>query len=94
MAPLKDQDSIGRLGGLDAAVTACLAELTILYGDEAGWQLKALRDKIIDKFKQSEIPAEFDMHHAEVNRSAIEAIELAFAGFFVEDRNLDSDRDT
>ena len=87
MAPLKDQDPLSRVHGLHWAVLGCLDELTdlaISSGEEPRRRIEALRDKIIHKFKQSEIAPELLMHHAEVNRSAIEAIELAFADFIAD----------
>jgi hypothetical protein len=77
----REQELVSRVVGLNAALQKCLAELTTLYGSDARVKLRTMRDELILKFKQSGIPANRELEHAQVVRPSIEAIETAFEGF-------------
>jgi hypothetical protein len=51
------EDLLTRNGALLKALEECLQRLATLYGDEAYQQLKSLRDELIWKFKNADIPA-------------------------------------
>ena len=44
-------------------------------------KLRAMRDELIRKFKESGIPADRELDHAKIVRPSIEAIETAFEDF-------------
>ena len=77
----KSQERLSRIGGLNEALQRCLTELTELYGSDAKTKLRAIRDEVIRKLKQSNISADRELEHAEIVRPAVEAIEAAFEGF-------------
>ena len=77
----REQDLLSRVGALDQALRKCLEELTAQYGSNAKTKLRMIRDQLILKFKQSDIPSNRELDHAKVVRPAIEAIEAAFEGF-------------
>jgi hypothetical protein len=53
----------------------------VQYGSNAKAKLRAIRDELIIKFKQSGVPAERELDHANIVRPIIEAIETAFEDF-------------
>jgi hypothetical protein len=72
------QDLQSRIGALRVALDECLSQLAVFYGDEAREKIETLRDELIGKFKNSRIPAEREMDHANVVRPAIEVLETMF----------------
>lgn len=70
------QDLISRLSGLELALEKAWLRLAELNPDVARREIESLRDDAIEKFKNSDVPAELEMRHAEINRPAIEVIEL------------------
>jgi hypothetical protein len=64
--------------GAVTALEECLRRLATLYGDGAYQELKSLRDELIRKFKNADIPANREMEHAQLVRPAIEVLEIAF----------------
>jgi hypothetical protein len=74
----REQELLSRAAGLNAALAKCLAELETLYGSNAHTKLRAMRDDLIRKFKQSSIPANRELDHAKIVGPIIEAIETAF----------------
>jgi hypothetical protein len=83
------QELTSRVFGLHFAVQASLRALAVFYGDKADREIKLLRDKLINEFKQSGIPADREMEHAQIVGPAIDAIELAFDEFL---RDLPNER--
>ena len=81
------QDLLTRNGALAKALEECLQRLAMLYGDEAYQKLKSLRDELIWKFKNADIPANREMEHAQVVRHAIEVLETAFEDVLRRSRN-------
>jgi chemotaxis regulatin CheY-phosphate phosphatase CheZ len=77
----REQDLLSRVFGLDAALKKSLEELSVLYGSEARTKLRAMRDDLIRKFKESGIPANRELDHVKIVRPTIEAIETAFEDF-------------
>jgi hypothetical protein len=77
----RNQELLSRVMGLNAALEQTLSKLSALYGSEARTKLRAMRDVLIRKFKESGIPANRELDHAKVVRPSIEAIETAFEDF-------------
>jgi hypothetical protein len=77
----REQELLIRVGALNLVLQKCLEELTVQYGVNAKTKLRAIRDELIFKFKQSGISPEQELDHAKLVRPAIEAIETAFEGF-------------
>ena len=77
----RNQELLSRVMGLNAALEQTLSALSTLYGSEARTKLRAMRDELIRKFKESGIPENRELDHAKVVRPSIEAIETAFEGF-------------
>jgi hypothetical protein len=77
----REQELLSRVMGLNAALEKSLAELSALYGSEARTKLRAMRDELIRKFKESGIPANRELDHAKIVRPSIDAIEIAFEDF-------------
>lgn len=74
----RDQDAASRIYGLAFALNELVGLLRKLNPDMPVWQIEALRDDLVQKFKNSGIPAEFEMQHVEIVGPAIDAIEAAF----------------
>jgi len=72
------QQLVGRIAGLQYALELGLREIAVIRGKEARAAIVALRKETIDAFRNSDIPPEREMEHAEIARPAIEAIELVF----------------
>jgi hypothetical protein len=72
------QDLLTRNAALLTALEECLRRLATLYGDGAYQELKSLRDELIRKFKNADIPANREMEHAQIVRPAIDVLEIAF----------------
>lgn len=77
----KEQELLSRVMGLNAALEKCLAELSALYGSDARTKLRAMRDELIRKFKESGIPADRELEHAKIVGPSIAAIKTAFEDF-------------
>ncbi len=75
------QDLLIRVGALNEALQKCLEELTAHYGSNAKTKLRAIRDELIRKFKQSDIPPNRDLDQAKIVQPAIAALEAAFDDF-------------
>jgi len=65
-------------GALAIAFGECLRRLATFYGDRAYQELKSLRDELIRKFKNADIPANRELEHAQVAGPAIEVLETVF----------------
>jgi hypothetical protein len=76
-----EQEIISRGMGLDVALQYCLAELAAVYGSDAKTKLRTIRDKLVLKFEQSDIPQDRELEHAKIVRPAIDAIEASFEDF-------------
>jgi len=63
---------------LAEALEQCLARLAVLHGQEARREIETLRDELIYKFKNADIPAEREMEYAEVLGPGITALEAVF----------------
>jgi hypothetical protein len=64
-----EQKIIGRGMGLDdVALQYCLAELAAVYGSDAKTKLRTIRDKLVLKFEQSDIPQDRELEHAKIVR--------------------------
>jgi hypothetical protein len=72
------QDLQSRIGALNFALEQALSQLAELYGTEARQKIEALRDDLIHRFKNSGIPADRELEHAEIVRPALEALEAVF----------------
>ena len=79
--PDREQELVGCVFGLNAALQKSLTELRALYGREARTKLRAMRDELIRKFKESNISPDRELDHAKVVGPIINAIELAFEDF-------------
>lgn len=79
--PDREQELLSRVFGLHKAVETSLTELSKLYGKDARPKLRAMRDELIRKFKESGIPVDRELDHAKIVRPSIEAIETAFEDF-------------
>ena len=77
----RSQELTVRVSALHSLTQECLTELASLYGDDAERKLRLLRNKLVRKYKQSDIPADREMQHAQIVGPAISAIELAFEDF-------------
>ena len=73
-----EQDYISRIGGLHYALEITLRSLAVKSGKDARTTLETLRDEAIYHFKNSDIPANREMDHAEVVGPAIEVIRMVF----------------
>src|SRR5450759_5240501 len=51
------------------------------YSDDARTKLRAMRDELIRKFKESGIPADRELEHAKIVGPSIAAIKTAFEDF-------------
>jgi hypothetical protein len=60
------QDLLSRNGALRVALERCLSVLTEQYGAEARVKIAQLRDDLIKRFKNADIPAEHELQHANV----------------------------
>ncbi|MGX5806192.1 hypothetical protein ACWGS9_34225, partial [Bradyrhizobium sp. Arg314] len=78
--PDNEQAYISRINGLAFALEKVCFRLKELHPDMPVGEIEALRDDLIQKLKNSDIPAESEMLHVEIVRPAIETIEAAFAG--------------
>ena len=76
-----EQEIISRGMGLDVALRYCLAELAAVYGSDAKTKLRTIRDKLVLKFEQSDIPQDRELEHAKIVGLAIDAIEASFEDF-------------
>jgi hypothetical protein len=72
------QDLLSRNGALRVALERCLSVLTEQYGAEARVKIAQLRDDLIKRFKNADIPAEHELQHANVVKPAIEVIQAIF----------------
>ena len=68
------QDSISRISGLQLALEMALSTLAEESGKDARAKLEALRDQAINRFKNSDIPADRELDHAAIVAPAIEVI--------------------
>jgi hypothetical protein len=77
----REQDLLSRVGALDQALRKCLEELTAQYGSNAKTKLRMIRDQLILKFKQSDIPSNRELDHAtgyRGNRSRVRGFRLSW----------------
>jgi hypothetical protein len=72
------QDLQSRIGALRIALEVCLARLAGLYGDDARKEIESLRDELINRFKNSGIPPDREMEHAEIVQPAIQVLQIMF----------------
>lgn len=72
------QEQISRIGGLSHALELVLRAHSLACGKQARSAIEALRDEAIDSFRNSDIPANREMEHAQIAGPAIEAIETVF----------------
>lgn len=72
------QDLTSRIGALHIALSETLARLKIFYGPNARSEIEALREDLINRLKNSNIPADHELEHAKVVRPAIDALETIF----------------
>jgi hypothetical protein len=74
----RTQDYVTRISALSMALDVTLAQLAALHGNDARPNIEALRDDLIRRFKNSSIPPEYELEHAELVRPALEALEAVF----------------
>lgn len=74
------QDLISRTTGAEETAKVALDALAACLGEKAWAELEAMRAQLLDKFKNSGIAAEHEMHHAEIIRPTLEAINALFDG--------------
>jgi hypothetical protein len=72
------RDRLIRIVALGAALDVCLRRLMVFYGTSAPQEIEALRDELVGKYKNAEIPAERELDHAKIVGPAIDAIETVF----------------
>jgi chemotaxis regulatin CheY-phosphate phosphatase CheZ len=74
----RTQDLLTRIGALQMALEATLAELIVSQGKDAREKIETLRDDLISRFKNSSISAERELEHAKIVGPAIEVLDLIF----------------
>jgi hypothetical protein len=74
----RTQDLMTRIGALQMALEATLAELTASHGKDARQKIETLRGDLISKFKNSSISAERELDHAKIVGPALEVLETIF----------------
>lgn len=75
---MNDQDMISRLSAATFIAEEVLKAIAVLHGDRAREELLALRKSFIDVFRNSEIPARYEMRHAEMVGPTLETIDGIF----------------
>ena len=74
----RTQELTTRVSALSMGLDSCLAALAVAYGHEARQKIELLRDDLIRRFKQSDVPADRDLEHVEIVGPAIEALQTIF----------------
>jgi hypothetical protein len=72
------QGLTSRVGALHIAPNETLARLKILYGPNARSEIEAVREDVINLFKNSGIPPDRELEHAKVVRPAIDVLDTIF----------------
>ncbi len=72
------QELLSRVGGLSHALDNTLRMLAIIDPENARRNIESLRDLSINDVRNSDIPADREMDHAQIARPAIEVIEIVF----------------
>jgi hypothetical protein len=67
----REEHLSSRVGALDQALRKCLEELTAQYGGNAKTKLRTIRDDLIFKLKQSDIPANRELDHRRSRQSKL-----------------------
>jgi hypothetical protein len=75
------QESLSRIGGLGHALELTLGAYAVVRGKEARASVEALRNEAVNNFRNSDIPPDREMEHAQIAGPAIDAIETIFNGF-------------
>jgi hypothetical protein len=78
MPATPSQDAISRISGLELALQITLHALAVKCGKDARATIEALRDEAINRFKNSDIPANREMEHAKIVGPSIEVIQIVF----------------
>jgi hypothetical protein len=81
------QELTSRISGLHHSLELTLRALASASGEDARARIETIRDEAIYSFKNSGIPADREMEHAEIVRPAIDVIETVFNGFLRELEN-------
>jgi hypothetical protein len=67
------QAFISRIGALAHALDLALGRIAEISGEKAREHIEILREQAINDFRNSDIPPEREMEHAEIVRPGIEA---------------------